>query len=394
MNAQKTSRRWLREDGVFVGLLALTVLLLQFLTNGRYGAFRDEFYYLACGENLAWGYVDHPPLIALLARLTRLLGDSLFALRLLPALANSALVLLTGLIARELDGGRFAQGLAAASVAFAPIYLGTGGLLTMNGFEQVFWTLGALLLARLFRREEPKLWVPLGGVFGLGLLNKHSMLFFGFGLFVGLLLTRERRQFCSRWFWLGCAVAVLLFLPNLLWEIQTGWPTLEFMRNARLYKNSPVTPGEFVLQQILQLSPPTLPLWLAGLGFLLFAPNGKPYRPLGWMFVMLFVVFMATQAKAYYLAPIYPMLFAAGGVANRQWEQGGRRGMLRSPPAPPLYPRPPQREAPDAPPLPGQHPPGKRSVRRLLVRPVRGARVRAAHHHLPRHLVAHHQRRL
>ena len=198
--------------------LAAAKLLLQFAGIRHYGFFRDELYYLACGEHLAWGYVDQPPLVALIAWLARhLFGGSLVSIRLLPALAGAAVVLLTGLLTRELGGGRFAEFLAAAAVLFAPAYLAFDSFLSMNAFEPLFWLLCAWIVVRLIKGASPKWWLAFGAVAGVGLENKHTMLVFGFALLAGLLLAGERRMLHWPWFWLGGLIALAIFLPNLLW---------------------------------------------------------------------------------------------------------------------------------------------------------------------------------
>lgn len=207
--------------------LAIAAIALHVAFSGRYGYFRDELYYAACGQRLAWGYVDHAPLAPLLARLSRaLLGDSLSALRFLPALAASAKVLLSGWLARELGGGKYAQFLAAFCVLLAPIYLTFDSFFSMNAFEPVFWTACAAIVLRILNGGNPKLWLLFGLSAGLGILNKHSMLLFGSGIALGLLATSARRHFRQPWIWLGAGIVFLCFLPNLLWEIQNGWPTL------------------------------------------------------------------------------------------------------------------------------------------------------------------------
>jgi hypothetical protein len=317
---QKGSHRWYGGDNTPLLLLALGALVLQFAVLGRYGYFRDEFYYAACGDHLAWGYVDHPPLIALFARASRsLFGSSPASLRVLPALADAALVFLTGRMARGLGAGRFWQGAAALAALLAPAFLATAHLLTVNVFEQLFWTLAGYLFILLFRTGEGRWWLPLGVVLGLGVLNKHSMLFFAGAVVAGMLLTPHRQQFRRREFWAGAGIGLLLFLPNLLWEVAAGWPTLEFMRNAERFKNYPVSPAEFIAGQVLQVNPLFLPLWLAGLLYLLFARAARPYRPLGLAYVFLFLFFLVTRGKNYHLAPIYPLLFAAGAAAWQAW---------------------------------------------------------------------------
>lgn len=302
-------------DRALIGAIAAVPFILHLLTNTRYGYFRDEFYYIACSQHLDWGYVDHPPLsIAVLALERWLLGDSLPAIRFLPAVAGASLVFLTAMMARELGGGRFAQALAAIAVAVAPIYLGLDSFFSMNAFEPLFWTAAAYVLIRIVNTENSKLWLLFGIVAGLGVQNKHSMVFFGFGVAVALLLTRERKRLLDKWLWLGAGTAVLIFLPNVVWEITHNWATVEFMRNAQGYKIAPLSPIEFVMQQILMLHPLALSIWFAGLCYF-FSRDGRRYRFCGWMYVVLLAVFMAEKAKAYYLTPIYPLLLAAGATA-------------------------------------------------------------------------------
>ncbi len=305
-------------DWAFLLALALAKLLLHFLTNGRYGYFRDELYYVACGEHLAWGYVDQPPLIAVMAKAGRLLlGDSLFALRFFAAVAGAIQVFLAGWTARELGAQRFGQRVAALAVLAAPYYLAVDTFLSMNAFEQVFWTLCAYLVIRIVKGGNQKLWLWFGLVAGAALLNKYSILFFGFGLFVGLLLTPQREFLRSRWIWLAALVAGVIWLPNLAWQAVHGWPQWEVFENAQKYK-SYAAPGEFLLGQVLLLHPLTFPIWLAGLYFYLSSPTGRPYRLLGWTYLVVLAAFLLLKAKVYYLAPAYPMLLASGGLV---WER-------------------------------------------------------------------------
>ncbi|HJQ31818.1 MAG TPA: glycosyltransferase family 39 protein [Pyrinomonadaceae bacterium] len=295
--------------------LAAAKLVLHLLTNGQYGYFRDELYYLACGEHLDWGYVDQAPLIAVVARAERaVLGDSLFAIRFLPALSGAALVFVTGLLARELGGGRFAVVLACVCVIVAPAFLALHTILTMNAFEPLFWTAGAYFVARALKTGDGRYWLWFGLVMGLGLENKHSTLVFGFAVVVGLLLTTARKFFLSKWLWIGGAVAFLIFLPNLLWQISHGWPTVEVLRNADKNQNLPISPLDFFKGQLLLTHPLTFPVWAAGLCFYLFTRAGRNFRALGWAYVVMFVLMIVLRAKVYYLLPVYPVLFAPGGV--------------------------------------------------------------------------------
>jgi Dolichyl-phosphate-mannose-protein mannosyltransferase len=301
-------------------------LLLHFLTNGQYGYFRDELYYLACGEHLDWGYVDQAPLIAFVARFERAaFGDSLFALRLLPALAGAATVFLTGLIAREAGGRRFAVVLACLCVIIAPAFLVTNTILTMNAFEPLCWTACAYILARILKYGEQRLWLWFGLVAGLGLMNKHSTLAFGFAVVVGLAVTRSRRTLLSPWPWAGGAIAILIFLPNVVWQIQHGWPTVEVLRNADKNQNVAFSLAEFVKGQVMLMHPLTFPVWAAGLYFYLFRKEARPLRALGWTYVALFALMVVFRAKVYYLLPFYPILLASGGVQIEAWlERFGR----------------------------------------------------------------------
>ena len=216
-----------------VYLIAALAVFVHFLFNSKYGYFRDELYYAACGEHLAWGYVDHAPLVALASRVSRgLFGDSLFALRLLPALSAAPKVFLGGWMAREVGGARFAQFFAGLLVFLAPIYLTFDNFLSMNAFEPVFWMACAAIVLRILNGGSPRLWLLFGLVAGIGILNKHSMLFFGSGIAIGLLLTSARKQFARVEIWMALSIAFLIFLPNLLWEIRNGYPTIALLHTV------------------------------------------------------------------------------------------------------------------------------------------------------------------
>ena len=302
-----------------VYLLAALAVLVHFLFNRQYGYFRDELYYAACGEHLAWGYVDHAPLVAFASWITRaLFGDSLFALRLLPALSAAPKIWLAGWMAREIGGEKFAQFFAALLVLLAPIYLTFDNFLSMNAFEPVFWMAGAALVLRIINRGSPRLWLLFGVVAGIGILNKHSMLFFGWGLVVGLLLTPERKQFARLEIWLGAAVAFLIFLPNLLWEIHHGYPTIALLNTVIGSKYTTVSPLAFIGQQFLLVNPLAAPLWLAGLWFFLGDKQGRRYAVLGVAYLVVLLEMIFLHGKIYYLAPAYIMLLAGGAV---WWER-------------------------------------------------------------------------
>jgi hypothetical protein len=300
--------------------LAGVAVFFQMLTNGRYGYFRDELYFLATSDHLAWGYVDFAPLASLVLRVSRaLFGDSLHAIRLLPALAYGAEVFLTGAIARELGGKRFPVFLSCVSVLLAPVIVGNATRFSMNAFEPLFWMGCVYFLVRAIKLNRPKLLLWCGVLVGFGLENKHSTAFFLASLLAGLLATWERKLFRNRWLWIAGAAIVLIAMPNLVWQYQHHFPTWVDLNNVkRMHKNIELPPIPFVRQQIMMLNPASALVWVAGLGFLLFHREGNGYRYLGLTYVVFLAVMMALKAKDYYLAPIYPMLFAAGGVF---WEK-------------------------------------------------------------------------
>ncbi len=319
----------LRCDRMAAAVAAITVLF-HIVTARGYGIFRDELYYLACAEHLDWGYVDHPPLVAVLAWAVRhTLGSSLVALRLWPALAAGVTVYLAAAIARQLGGGRSAQLLAAVAVAFTPLYLGISSYYSMNATDLVVWTALLLVTVRILRTDDRRLWLVFGAIAGLGLENKLSVLFLGFGIAIGLVAARQWRQLRDRRLWLGVAIAVLLFVPHLAWQVAHGWPTLEFIASATASKNVAFSPLDFLVQQAIYMNPVALPVWLGGLAYLLMARAARPYRALGWAYLAILILMMTQSAKPYYLGPIYPLLLAAGAVAIEQRSALPRWGWLR-----------------------------------------------------------------
>lgn len=311
--------------------IALAKFLFHLYFNNRYDYFRDEFDYIACARHLAWGYVDQPPLVPFLARISiAVLGESLRAVRFVPALASSLLVVQTALIVRELGGKKFALLLSAITILIAPQYLSNGSLLGTNCLEPNLWMGCAYCIILAIKCNDPRYWLWAGVFAGVGLEDKYSIAFFILGIVVGLLLTEQRRIFLDKWIWLGGMAAFLIFLPNLLWNIHYHWPFLELMHNIRAEGRDVVLPaGQYFLQQTLLVHPLTAPIWLAGLiAFFVWQPL-KPYRVLGWSYLVSYAIFFALHGKSYYLAPSYPMLLAAGAVvietALNKEASGGRR---------------------------------------------------------------------
>ena len=305
-------------DGMLIVVaIALAKFAFHCYFNNQYGYFRDEFDYMACGNHLAWGYVDQPPLIPFLIHICRaVLGDSLRSIRFIPALASSLVVVQTAMLAREFGGRRFALVLSAITVLIAPQYLSNGSLLGTNCLEPNLWLGCAYFAVLAIKRDNPRYWLWFGVVAGIGLQEKYSIALFGFGIVVGLLLTPQRRVFSNPWIWIGGIAAFLIFLPNLLWNIHNQWPFVQLMHNIRADGRDVVLPlPQFFFQQILLIDPITAPIWIRGLIALFFSRGLKPYRVLGWAYLVCFTVFFVLHGKNYYLSPIYPMLLAAGAVS-------------------------------------------------------------------------------
>ena len=328
MHTQSSQITPLPQTAMLVGAFAALKLLIHLLTLNLapYGYFRDEFYYLDCASRLDWGYVDQPPLAVLILAITRhLFGPSILAIRMPAILAGAATVAIGGLIARAMGGRLFAQALTCLALIAAPIFLAMSSFFSMNPFDYLFWTLAGYLVVRIISTGNARLWLLFGLVAGLGLENKLSMAFFGGLLAAAMLLTPQRKYFLDRHLWLGGGIALLLFLPNILWQIAHGWPTLEFMHDTNLYKNLPVTLPKFLLGQLLFMGPAAAPIWIAGAAYGLCSKNGRKFALFSLIYLGLLIVFYLNNGKAYYLAPVYPMLLAMGAVWIEQGTAQRRR---------------------------------------------------------------------
>jgi len=306
-----------RADAVLLSIAA-ACFLLEFLPslNRGYGYFIDELYYIACSKHVALGYVDHPPASIFLLWLVRsVAGNSLLAMRAVAALAGAGTVVVTGLIARRLGAGLFGQALAALTVATCTIYQVIFGFYSMNALSLLLWAACFYILVEIERRGEPRYWLLFGLALGIGLENKHTIVLLGLGLAVGLLLSPARRHLARRWIWLGAGIALLVLAPNLVWQALHGWPSIEFYRNAELYKNVATPPLEVIQQQVLFMNPVAVVVWGAGLVFFLGATRGRSYRHLGWVYVVLLIVMLVgQQSRPDRLAPAYLALIAGGGA--------------------------------------------------------------------------------
>jgi hypothetical protein len=335
------ARTPLRAALLLAGLFATLIFLIHFASSlwGShigYGFFRDELYFLVCGHHLAWGYVDQPPLVALQARLAEaIFGLTPTGIRIFSFAAGGVTVALTGLLAWQLGGRRTAQVLAMTAVLAAPTFLGTTNYLSMNSFEPCFWMGALLIILRLAEGSAaPRAWLLFGLLAGLGIENKHTIIFFLVALLLGLLLSPHRRILWSKGCAAGVALLLLLALPNLLWQWVHHFPTYEFLYSvAHTDKNVRLAPGPFFVEQILILLVSSAPLWIGGFMWLTFARAARPWRFVAVTYLLFLAMMMPLHAKNYYLAPIYPVLFAAGAVAfgqltRRSWPLFAYAGVL------------------------------------------------------------------
>ena len=316
-------------------VIALAYLLVHMLLATRYGIFRDAMYLLDCARHLAWGYVDQPPLFPFIAWIAiHTFGTSLPALIFWPALAGTLRILLTAALARQLGAQTLGMAATAMVSVIVPGWLLIDHQFSMNAFEPLFWTGCAFVVVRIIQTGNTKLWLLFGLIAGLGLENKYSIAGFAAAVLLGLLLTPQRKILFTGWFLAGGGVALLVFLPNLIWEIRNQWPFLQFLHEVGASgKDVILSPGAFIAQQILIAGPALFPIWLAGLVYLLIGRRTKDYRALGWAFLFTLIVFEVSHGKNYYPLPVYPIVFAAGGLAFErllQWRWFERRPAIRA----------------------------------------------------------------
>jgi hypothetical protein len=314
-----TSRDFFLSDNALLCYLALAKLIIHLATNlsGGYGYFRDELYYIACSDHMAWGYVDQPPFsIAALWSSRLLFGDSLFALRLFPAFAGAVVVALAGLMTRELGGKRYAQVLASCCTILAPLTLGMNSYFSMNSFDILFWTLAFYFIIVIMKKDEQKYWLLLGVVLGFGLLNKISVLWLGAGLAFGLLLTPDRKLLLTRRVWYSAIITFLLFLPHIIWQVKYDFPTVEFIKNATSHKYVAISPVGIFFQQVMNMNPLSFLIWSVGVVYFLIAKSTRQFRILPLIYITVFIILVINRnSKSEYLGPMFPMLFALGAFS-------------------------------------------------------------------------------
>jgi 4-amino-4-deoxy-L-arabinose transferase-like glycosyltransferase len=317
ITAQRATLAYLRD---ITPALAIAVLfgIAHMLTNGQYGFHRDEWQFLSDAQHLDWGFVPYPPLTAALEYLgLKMFGLSLIGLRLFSVLAQMLVILAGGLMARDLGGGRLAQSFAAAAVALSPLPLFEATEFQYSSFDLLWWVLIAWCVIRLLRDDEPRWWIAIGAIAGLGLQTKYSIAFELVGVLAGVLLTDARRYLANRWFWAGGVIALLLFAPNLVWLIRHDFISYHFLqaihaRDVRIGRTDGFLRDQFLLNANLFAAP----VWLAGL-FAYF--NSRRYRMLAWMYAVPLLLFLFARGRGYYICGAYPMLLAMGSVMGEQW---------------------------------------------------------------------------
>jgi 4-amino-4-deoxy-L-arabinose transferase-like glycosyltransferase len=304
-------------------ILAGATLLLHVLVGNRYGFHRDELATLDDARHLAWGYVAYPPVTPFFGWLSlQFFGTSLAGFRFFAALAGAISIILTGLMARDLGAPRSGQLLAA--LAITPVILAIGSLMQYVSFDYLAWVAVAYFVVRLCRTGNPRWWLAVGAAIGFGTLSKYSMPFLVAGIAVGVLTNRDlRAHLGSKWLRLGAALAFLIFLPNFIWQWRNNFISLDFLRHIHA-RDIRIGRTETFLPDQLEIILAALPLALAGLYFYFFSNIGRPFRVLGWMFVIPLVLFLLGKGRGYYLAPAYPMLYAAGVVSWQTWLRGLR----------------------------------------------------------------------
>jgi Dolichyl-phosphate-mannose-protein mannosyltransferase len=316
--------------GVLV-LVAALRLVFQIATNGQYGFHRDELQTLDDARHLDWGFVAYPPITPLIGRVELILfGTSLTGFRVFSAIAMSAIMVLTGLIAKELGAKRHAQLLAAIAAGVAPISLVQGAVFQYVSFDYLWGVTVTYLLVRLLKTDDPRWWLPIGGFIGLGMETRYTMGVLALGVVGGVLLTPARRFLRSGWLWAGVGLSILFFLPNIIWQAQHHFVSREFLSylHARDLRQGRYD-GFFAEQLLGCVNVATAPLAALGLWFYLFHREGKRYRLLGWVFVVSFAIFAVVRSRSYYTAPLYPMLLAGGSVLLEGWLAGVRPAWSR-----------------------------------------------------------------
>jgi hypothetical protein len=305
---------------IIIALVAIK-LGIHFLTSTNYGLHRDAYLYFAQSEHLAWGFISVPPFMATIIHFSVLLmGDSVFALRVFPALAGAINIILIGLMVREMGGKSVATFLACSAYLLSPAFLRSNSLLQPVSFDQMFWLLAAFFVVKLVSTRDPWYWLAIGITAGIGMMNKYAIAFFFLGLFFALFSTQDRKWFASRYLYIGLIIACVLMLPNIWWQYRHNWPIVAHMRELRETQLVHVSYAGFLFGQ-LWMNMNVIFIWIAGLFFFLKMKQGRGFRILGFVFLYSLLILMLLNGKAYYTLGLYPFLFAGGGIAFESWFQ-------------------------------------------------------------------------
>jgi hypothetical protein len=309
----------------YYGLIAVFVALkigFSIAAGGNYGFHRDELLHLTLGDHLDWGYMEVPPMIALLAKIsTMLFGSSVFAARIFAMIASAAMIWVTGLLTVELGGRCFAITIACLCMIFSPGMAASGYLLQPVVFDQLWWLLAAYLTAKYLNKANAKYLYWLAIVTGLGLLTKYTMAFFVGALLIGVILSPQHKLLWRRETVLAVMIAIVIFMPNIWWQYSHNWPIVKHMTELKHQQLDHVKPADFIVPQFL-IHGAAIVVWLVGSGFLLFSKQMRSFRALGFAYLLVFAFLLKMSGKAYYLLAGYPMLFAAGGAGMAYWFKG------------------------------------------------------------------------
>ena len=310
-----------KTDNLILLLMALGAVIFHITLNGQYGFHRDELDFIMNARQLDWGYISYPPITPFFARIgLELFGESLRGLRVLPAIAQGIVMILAGLMARDMGGKRNAQILTAFMVFIAPVSMFGGTVIMYFAFDYLWWVLVAFFTVRLLVTDDARYWLGIGAGIGLGMMTKYTMAFFVAGLVIAVLITSARKYLRSKWLYLGAALALLIFLPNLIWQMQHDFIALDYLSSIHARDISWGRADDFLPEQLfLTTNPLSLPMWAVGLILCLFSVSMKRFRVLGWMFIVTFVLFLINKGRGYYTGPAYVMLLAAGAVWFESW---------------------------------------------------------------------------
>ncbi len=305
-----------KTDNLILFLMALGAVIFHIALNGQYGFHRDELDFIMNAPQLSWGYVSYPPITPFFARIgLELFGESLRGFRVLPAIVQGIVMILAGLMARDMGGKRNAQILTAFAVFIAPVSLFGGTVIMYFAFDYLWWVLVAFFTVRLLATDDARYWLGIGVGIGLGMMTKYTMAFWVAGLVVAALVTPARKYLRSKWLYLGAALALLIFLPNLIWQAQHDFIAFDYLSSIHARDVSWGRADDFLAEQLyLTTNPLSLPIWAVGLSLCLFSVSMKRFRPLGWMFIVTFALFFINKGRGYYTGPAYVMLLAAGAV--------------------------------------------------------------------------------